>query len=61
MALNSSVKTLKDVNKIDDRLTQIYENQQTTNTSTNYIDRSEILLQQMNFIALNNKSFLNFK
>lgn len=53
---------LKAVNKIDDKLTQMYENQTTTNaTMQNYVDRSEALLQQMNFIALNNKSFLNLR
>lgn len=55
---------LKDVEKIDDKLTKIYENQVTTNvsaTSNNWTDRSDILLEHMNFIALNNKSFLNLK
>lgn len=53
---------LKAINKIDDKLTEIYENQTTTNmNTTNYVDRSEALLQQMTFIALNNKSFLKLK
>lgn len=52
---------LKEISKIDDKLTKMYEDQVTTNVSTNYIDRSEDLLAQLNFIALNNKSFLNFK
>lgn len=52
---------LKEVSKIDDRLTKMYENQVTTIAPTNYIDRSEDLFAQMNFIALNNKSFLNLK
>lgn len=54
--------TLKDIEKIDDKLTKIYEDQVTTNVqpaSSTWIDRSDILLEQMNFIALNNKSFLN--
>ena len=56
--------TIKDPAKIDDKLTKIYENQVTTNastTSSNWVDRSQSLLDQMNFIALNNKSFLNLK
>lgn len=53
--------TLKEVSKIDDKLTKMYENQITTIAQTNYIDRSEELLAHMNFIALNNKSFLNLK
>lgn len=57
--------TLKDLQKIDDKLTKIYENQITTNVApaaaANWVDRSQTLLEQMNFIALNNKSFLNLK
>ena len=56
--------TLKNVEKIDEKLAKIYENQVTTNAPTssiNWIDRSQTLLDQMNFIALNNKSFLNLK
>ena len=51
--------TIKDLGAIDDKLLKMYEHQVTTNTPVNYTDRSEILLEQMNFIALNNKSFLN--
>lgn len=53
---------LTNIEKIDEKLTKIYEDQITTNvqhSSQNWIDRSDILLEQMNFIALNNKSFLN--
>lgn len=53
--------TIKNPAKIDDKLTKIYENQVTTNTPTNWVDRSEALLDQMTFIALNNKSFLHLK
>lgn len=56
--------TLADLEKIDDKLTKIYENQITTNAAptvqTNWVDRSQVLLEQMNFIAFNNKSFVNF-
>lgn len=55
--------TLKNVSQIDDKLTKMYEDQITTNAAPAeaYIDRSEVLLNQMTFIALNNKSFINFK
>lgn len=55
--------TLTELEKIDDKLTKIYENQVTTNVvvSNEWVDRSQVLLEQMNFIALNNKSFINFK
>ena len=56
-----AVKSLKDINKIDDKLAKIYENQVTTTTTANWVDRSQALLDQMNFIALNNRSFLNLK
>lgn len=43
-------------------------NDLTTQTTTNtaeekveFIDRSELLLSQMNFIAINNKSFINYR
>lgn len=56
---------LADLEKIDDKLTKIYENQITTNavntTQTSWVDRSQVLLDQMNFIAFNNKSFINYK
>ena len=46
------MKTLKDISKIDDKLTKIYENQVTTVDTSSYVDRSEDLLNQMNFIIL---------
>ena len=53
---------LKNVSNIDDKLTKIYENQVTTNTpAEGWNDRSQVLLAQMNFIAMTNKSFLNLK
>lgn len=53
---------LTNIEKIDDKLTKIYEDQVTTNvqpSSSNWVDRSDVLLEYMNFVALNNKSFLN--
>lgn len=54
---------IKDLSKIDSKLTKMYEEQVTTNAAAtvNFVDRSDVLLAQMNFIALNNKSFLNIK
>lgn len=54
---------IKELKKIDKKLTKIYENQVTTNTTTttNYIDKSEAVLEYMNFIAINNKNFLNIR
>lgn len=53
---------LKNVNKIDENLARIYENQVTTNApGSEWRDRSSVLYEQMNFIAMTNKSFLNLK
>lgn len=52
---------LGNINNIDSQLTTINENQFNQNAPSNYIDRSEDLFAQMNFIALNNKSFLNLR
>lgn len=56
-----ALKPLKDINKIDTKLTKAYENQTTNNIPTNFVDRSEDLLAQMNFIAMRNKSILNLR
>ena len=47
--------------KIDEKLTDMYKDQVTTNTSAkdNFVDRSEILLAQMNFIAVANRQALH--
>lgn len=53
---------LANLNKIDDKLTKMYENQVTTNVSSaNFEDKSDLLFAQMNFIAMNNKNFLNLR
>ena len=44
--------------KIDDKLKDMYHDKVTTN-QTVYEDRSEVLLAQMNFIAIANKRALN--
>ena len=53
--------TIADPSKIDNKLAQIYANQVTTVVSSNYEDRSDMLLAQMNFIAINNKSFITYR
>lgn len=44
-----AVKSLQDVNKIDDKLNQMYQNQATVNfaPAQEYVDRSDLLLNQM--------------
>lgn len=51
------------VNKIDNQLNQISLEQTATAAvaAANYVDRSDLLFEHMNFIALSNKSFLNLK
>lgn len=53
--------SLTEINKIDEKLIKVYETQTTVNAATEYVDRSDVLFSQMNFIALNNKSFLNLR
>jgi hypothetical protein len=50
---------IKGLNNIDNKLTKMYENQVTTITSSDWVDKSQILLEQMNFIAMNNKALMN--
>lgn len=46
--------------KIDKKLNDLYKDQITTNTKAeNFVDRSEVLLAQMNFIAVANKQALH--
>ena len=51
---------LANLNTIDKQLKDMYQDQVTTNTSGEpYVDRSEVLLAQMNFIAIANKQALH--
>lgn len=52
---------LKNLNKIDDKLKEMYSNQVTTSESAAqpFVDRSEVLFAQMNFIAMANRERLN--
>lgn len=47
------------LNKVDEKLKNIYNEQVTTNTQANFVDRSDLLFEQMNFIAFNNKQALH--
>ena len=47
------------LNKIDDKLKNIYDNQITVNNNQPFEDRSEMLFAQMNFIAMANKQALH--
>ena len=47
------------LNKVDEKLKTIYNEQVTTNTSQEFVDRSDLLFAQMNFIAFNNKQALH--
>ena len=56
--VNMAVANLK---KIDKKLNDIYKDQVTTNVASNepFVDRSDVLLAQMNFIAVANKQALH--
>lgn len=48
--------------KIDEKLKNLYSEQVTTATAASlqtYVDRSDLLFEQMNFIAFNNKQALH--
>ena len=48
--------------KIDSKLQDIYKDQMTSQVNISnepYVDRTELLLEQMNFIAAYNKSLLH--
>ena len=47
------------LNKIDDKLKSMYENQVTNAGNQPFEDRSEMLFEQMNFIAMANKQALH--
>ena len=50
---------IAELNKIDSRLTAMYANQVTTIADENFQDRSNLLFEHMQIIAVNNKMFLN--
>lgn len=53
---------LKNLKKIDKKLQDIYKDQITTTVAVvpePFVDKSELLFQQMNFIAAYNKSLLH--
>lgn len=53
---------LKNLKKIDKKLQDIYKDQVTTTVAVTpqpFVDKSELLFQQMNFIATYNKQLLH--
>lgn len=52
---------LKNLKKIDSKLQDIYKDQVTTPVASAqpFVDRSDLLFEQMNFIAAYNKSLLH--
>lgn len=53
---------LKNMKKINSKLQDIYKDQVTTTVATQpepFVDRSDLLLEQMNFIATYNKQLLH--
>ncbi|MDR1327600.1 MAG: hypothetical protein LBJ74_04260 [Heliobacteriaceae bacterium] len=47
------------INAIDDKLKEMYAQQLTVNNAKPFEDRSEVLLAQMNFIAMANRQRFN--
>jgi len=45
--------------KIDDKLKDMYDNQVTVNNNQPFEDKSDLLFEQMNFIAIANKQALH--
>lgn len=52
---------LANLKKIDEKLQNMYKDQVTTSASQkdDFVDRSDLLFQQMNFIAAYNKQMLH--
>lgn len=52
---------IKNLKKLDQKLNEIYQNQVTTAVAPQepFVDRSDLLFQQMNFIASYNKQLLH--
>ena len=53
---------IANLKNIDDKLQDIYKDQVTSQVNSNvgeYVDRTELLLEQMSFIAAYNKSLLH--
>lgn len=53
---------LKNLKKIDSKLQDIYKDQVTTTVAAQpqpFVDKTELLLEQMNFIATYNKQLLH--
>lgn len=53
---------VKNLKKIDQKLQDLYKDQVTTTVATQpqpFVDRTDLLLEQMNFIAAYNKQLLH--
>jgi hypothetical protein len=54
--------SIANLGDIDNKLTEMYADEVTTNaTKGEYVDKSHILFEQMQMIAMVNKSFLGLK
>lgn len=47
------------LSKVDDKLKEMYSEKVTTANNDTFVDRSDLLFAQMNFIAFNNKQALH--
>ena len=50
---------IANLEKIDSKLSDIYKDQVTTNVDKKFEDKSQLLFEQMNMIAYNNKININ--
>ena len=50
---------IANLEKIDSKLSDIYKDQVTTNVDSKFEDKSQLLFEQINMIAYNNKININ--
>ena len=56
---NEVIMAVANLKKIDDKLKSMYDEQVTVNNNQPFVDRSDLLFEQMNFIAMANKQALH--